>query len=609
MRKALILLALLLAFTSIGLGQGSGPITVKEADGSPICNNCRTFIFGNGSLTVSGNTVTVSGSGGGSGTVTSISVVTANGVSATCATCTTTPALTFVLGAITPTTVNGLTITSSASGVLTIAAGKTLTASNTLTFTGTDGSSVAFGTGGTVAYTTSLPVGANPTASVGLTAVNGVATTFLRSDGAPALDQGIAPTWTGSHTFNNSTGTIFNSNPITLNGNITAAAWTTSGIRIKGTSVTLTDTSSSGTVAAAYTNVLGGNTIAASSSTTFTDYYSTFLSAPAAGTNVTLTNAWALGLSGGLSISSPATTGTTTGSGSVFTANSLTTGTGFYVGSTSTAGSSTTSKLFHVAKSGAQTGSVTTTAATIENTSTGASATNIALTLTASGATTANTALNVTAGNAAFAAQVNADGLRVGDTTTASSKQVRVSDGSNVKILASANTPAMWLGSNVPVQWDSNTAAGNTADLWLFRLTTASLRQGNANNATPVANLFTIGESSRGGTDSNVAGANGTVQSGLGTGTGTLSTLILRSPIAAASGTTAQTYATGLTVIGGTAKMTSYTVATLPAAATVGAGARAFVTDAMAPVFGSAVTGGGAVGVPVYSDGSTWLVG
>ena len=43
--------------------------------------------------------------------------------------------------------------------------------------------------------------GADPTATVGLTAVNGVATTFLRSDGAPALSQSIAPTWTGLHTW------------------------------------------------------------------------------------------------------------------------------------------------------------------------------------------------------------------------------------------------------------------------------------------------------------------------------------------------------------------------------------------------------------------------
>lgn len=45
------------------------------------------------------------GGGGGSGTVTSVSVVTANGVSGTVATATTTPAITLVLGAITPTSV------------------------------------------------------------------------------------------------------------------------------------------------------------------------------------------------------------------------------------------------------------------------------------------------------------------------------------------------------------------------------------------------------------------------------------------------------------------------------------------------------------------------
>lgn len=42
---------------------------------------------------------------------------------------------------------------------------------------------------------------ANPSASVGLTAVNGSATTVIRSDGAPALSQSIIPTWTGKHDF------------------------------------------------------------------------------------------------------------------------------------------------------------------------------------------------------------------------------------------------------------------------------------------------------------------------------------------------------------------------------------------------------------------------
>ena len=57
----------------------------------------------------------------------------------------------------------------------------------------------------TIARDTELPVGANPTGTIGLTAVNGVATTFLRSDGAPALSQSITPTWTGAHIFDNIT--------------------------------------------------------------------------------------------------------------------------------------------------------------------------------------------------------------------------------------------------------------------------------------------------------------------------------------------------------------------------------------------------------------------
>ena len=67
---------------------------------------------------------------------------------------------------------------------------------------------------------------------------------------------------------------------------------------------------------------------------------------------------------------------------------------------------------------------------------------------------------------------------------------------------------------------------------------------------------------------------------------------------------------TTLTQTYGVTKSTNYTVATLPSASTSGVGARAFVTDALAPTFGSAVTGGGAVPVPVYIGASnTWYVG
>tara|TARA_R110000822_G_scaffold141258_2_gene279033 strand:- start:4718 stop:5065 length:348 start_codon:yes stop_codon:yes gene_type:complete len=54
---------------------------------------------------------------------------------------------------------------------------------------------------------------------------------------------------------------------------------------------------------------------------------------------------------------------------------------------------------------------------------------------------------------------------------------------------------------------------------------------------------------------------------------------------------------------------TNYTVATLPSAVTSGVGARSFVTDASGPTFGATVAGGGAVKVPVYSDGTNWKVG
>jgi hypothetical protein len=59
------------------------------------------------------------------------------------------------------------------------------------------------GAGAPPTWTTiaSAPTAANPTASVILTAVNGSATTFMRSDAAPALSQAIIPIWTGLHTF------------------------------------------------------------------------------------------------------------------------------------------------------------------------------------------------------------------------------------------------------------------------------------------------------------------------------------------------------------------------------------------------------------------------
>jgi hypothetical protein len=129
------------------------------------------------------------GGGGGSGTVTSVSVATANGVSGSVANPTTTPSITITLGAITPTSVNGLTLAAQSNG-FTIAGGTTpatLTVAANASVSGTN---------------TGDQSGANPSAQVGLTAINGSSTSFMRADAAPAINQAITPTWSGTHIFN-----------------------------------------------------------------------------------------------------------------------------------------------------------------------------------------------------------------------------------------------------------------------------------------------------------------------------------------------------------------------------------------------------------------------
>jgi hypothetical protein len=89
---------------------------------------------------------------------------------------------------------------------------------------------------------------------------------------------------------------------ITFTGNITAPAWTTAGIRHIGSGAsTLTDTTSTGTVAAAYSNTFASNiTVAASSAVTYTTYANSYFGAPTAGANVTFTNGYAISSGGNI---------------------------------------------------------------------------------------------------------------------------------------------------------------------------------------------------------------------------------------------------------------------------------------------------------------------
>lgn len=85
------------------------------------------------------------------------------------------------------------------------------------------------------------------------------------------------------------------------------------------------------------------------------------------------------------------------------------------------------------------------------------------------------------------------------------------------------------------------------ADTILTSPATATWQLGAAASATPVAQTLQA-QGSRGGTDTDVAGANLTIQPGAGTGNATASTLVFKTPTVTGSGTTQQTQATRLTL-------------------------------------------------------------
>lgn len=177
-------------------------------------------------------------------------------------------------------------------------------------------------------------------------------------------------------------------------------------------------------------------------------------------------------------------------------------------------------------------------------------------------------------------------------------------------------SPNLVIRSDAAFAFGSTTTVSSTQDTFITRRAAANIQLGAANSATPVAQSVNS-QGSRSGTDTNVSGGNLTISSGIGTGNATISSLALASPIAVTGGTGAQTQTTGLTIVGGAARLTNYTVSSgnvspaLPSAVNAGAGAMAFVIDATLTAItglGLAPIGGGSNKVPVYSDGTQWLI-
>ena len=119
------------------------------------------------------------------------------------------------LGVATATTINGLTISTTASSTIDIADLKTLNFNNSLTFNGTDGSTVNFGTGGgagaTVAYSSNTLAAFATTTSTQLRGI------VSDSSGTGVLIFSTSPQFTSSITTNSNSFSLFDNSALTIN--------------------------------------------------------------------------------------------------------------------------------------------------------------------------------------------------------------------------------------------------------------------------------------------------------------------------------------------------------------------------------------------------------
>ncbi len=437
---------------------------------------------------------------------------------------------------------------------------------------------------------------ANPTASVGLTAVNGIATTYMRSDAAPALSVAIAPTWTGAHIFSPASGV-----GVTIN-----AAAGVSGLIVKGSSsggvATFTGFDAAHSLVTFINNVttlgrLGDRSaISGGASGSFTVSSQGSFVACTGGTTerfvidgfgVTLINAPSAGIA--LTVTSVSTsTAIAMGDGAVATPGLS------FIGDPDSGLYRIGANNLGMGVNGAKVLDISTTGLGITGTMVASGAIS-GSNLSSSGGANPSASLGLSAVNGSAITYMRSDAapalsVSISPTWTgnhtfspASGTAVTINGagGSNVlKFNGVAATPTQAIaigGTTTAFNYSQISNTGNTTWLGIEGTPGAQLLGGTAAYSTLLATI----------TASDLhLGSNSAVRLTITSG-GLISALV---PIV----------------------LTNYTVSGLPSAATVGAGATAFVTDAtlgIAAGLGLTPIGGGSNKVPVYSDGSAWKIG
>jgi hypothetical protein len=166
---------------------------------------------------------------------------------------------------------------------------------------------------------------------------------------------------------------------------------------------------------------------------------------------------------------------------------------------------------------------------------------------------------------------------------------------------------AFHIGRDIPLGWKNDTTVSANADLFLRRAAAASLQLG-ANTA--VNSATAIAQTIKGPNATGTTATGGSLTLAGGTGTSAGGAVILAASATTGAPATAVTVNNNaVTTFAKPPVLPVYTVATLPATAANGMvqGAHAVVTDATAPTYLGALTGGGAVVCPVFYNGTAWV--